>query len=513
MCIVPSVLLLLLNLGVTALIASPRITSEDLPLTAAPGALGASLTTSATGEVWLSWVEPAKPPAGTTPAAGGAHQHQHGAAPSGDPNTLRFAVLAAGAKAWSAPRTIAHRPDIPKSSADFPQLVLDGAGRAFALWVDGRGGALLTASSDRGVTWSPPVPWTHDSDVVEKFSFARLENGRVLAAWLDGRGRKADGGAQRLYARILGDPAPDVRIDASVCDCCPTSLAAFPDGGALLAYRGRTADEIRDIRVARFLEGKWSEPRILNHDGWRIAACPINGPRLASYGGRVAATWFTAVNDLPRVMASYSSDAGERFLMPLEIDNGNPAGRVDTLVLRHGGMLVSWVENDGSVWLRRVSPAFSAAEPVALTPPGAVSNRTVPRLALLHDFSGGRSSAEVLAVFAVLDVRAPLRTMRITVPEGELLAEENDCNCSAAGEALLGFPIDGTIAAVSTDAGSVSVSHRELPGIFAAGTREFRALPHVLSLAQAGRKFRGRIDRRDGVWWLLDAQLLRAEQR
>ena len=102
--------------------------------------------------------------------------------------------------------------------------------------------------------------------------------------------------------------------------------------------------------------------------------------------------------------------------------------------------------------------------------------------------------------------------MRVTVPEGELLAEENDCNCGATGEALLGFPLEGTIAAVSPGAGLVSVSHPELPGIFAAGTHEFRALPHVLSLAQAGRKFRGRIDRRDGGWWLLDAQLLRVER-
>ena len=267
----------------------PRIAIEEMAVAAARGSLGASLATTPDGELWLSWVEPAPPVPGTAPAPAAADStHHHGAAPAGGPHTLRFAKFDAPAKRWSPPRTIATGHGVPTSSADFPQLVSDGRGRAFALWHDGRGGAALSESADGGATWSTPAPWTRNGNPVEKFSLVRLADGRVLAAWLDGRVRSGGGKAQQLFARVLGTDS-DMLVDPSVCDCCQTTLAAFPDGGALLAYRGRTDQEVRDIRISRWHGGKWDEPRTLNNDDWRIAACPINGPRLASDGGRIAA--------------------------------------------------------------------------------------------------------------------------------------------------------------------------------------------------------------------------------
>jgi hypothetical protein len=422
---------------------------------------------------------------------------------------LRFAKFAAQEKRWGSPQTIAVGNGVPVSSADFPQIALNGDGRGFAVWTNGQGGAAVSESSDDGATWSAPAPWTSGGQTVEKFSFVRLSDGRVLVAWLDGRARQTGGTAQQLFARILGARSGDVLVDPSVCDCCQTTLAAFPDGGAILAYRGRTAEEVRDIRFSRFHGGNWSAPQPLNNDDWRIAACPINGPRVATDGGRVAVAWFTAADNNPRVLASFSPDAGGRFLMPLRVDQGRPAGRVDTLILNDRAMLVTWVENDGSVWLRRVSPEFALNAPVALAPPGAINPKTVPRLALVRDYQGGKSDVQLLATFAT-GGSGPLRTLLITVPEGELLEFENECGCSPTPAELQGFSIRGTIAQVPSQPGVVRVNQSGLPGVFAAGERDFKIAPGLLNEAPVGRALLGRIQERDGEWWLFDLRSLGA---
>ncbi len=482
---------------------APRPSVVQLTSPAGPHSVGAALTKAPDGTHWLTWVESSAPAAKKTSPP--------------TPNRLRFATYDAPAQKWSAARTIAERADLPASSGDFPQLVHDGRGTATVVWTDGRGGALVTTSSDRGTTWSLPTQWPHAGHGVEKFSFVRLADGRVLAAWLENR----PSATTQLHARLLDasvslspplsvspspGPAPSgtTLIDASVCDCCPTALTAFPDGGALLAYRGRTDTEVRDIRTARFRGNAWDEPRTLNNDDWRLAACPMNGPRLANDGGRVAATWFTAADNDPRILTSYSPDAGARFLLPLRLDETKPAGHVDTLILRDGAILVVWLGADGSLWLRRITPDFATDEPFALAPAGTVSTKTMPRLALLRDYAGGTSSVQLMAAFAT---DTALRTLLVTVTEGELLTAKGNCDCAPTPEQLVGYSIRGAAAAISPERGTLHILHDELPGLLFAGTHEFRADPSVLATVKLGRRLFGRIEQRAGQWWLYDVRL------
>src|SRR5438132_941008 len=83
-------------------------------------------------------------------------------------------------------------------------------------------------------------------------------------------------------------------------------------------------------------------------------------------------------------------------LQPVRVDRGRPVGHVDTLLLHDGAVLVTWLESDGSLWLRRISPEFSNTDPVALAGPGTAATKCVPRVALLHDFAGGKSAAQLL---------------------------------------------------------------------------------------------------------------------
>lgn len=489
----------------------PVIGVEEIASPAGAGAGGATLATAPDGTVWLAWLEPAVPSPAGTDAPGTM--------------ALRCSTLDPTANQWSTPRTIASGANWFVNWADFPALTVGPAGHATAVWFvnnppdataaahDHHGPgyrAFLSRTTDAGKSWSAPAALTPASDSVEFVSLATLADGRVLAAWLDGRGRKAGGRTQRLCARIVGDEGPDTLIDGSVCDCCQTALTAFPDGSALLAYRGRTSAEVRDIRLARFRGAAWEEPRPLAGDDWRIDGCPVNGPQLASDGGRVAVAWFTGADNDPRVLASFSPDAGARFLMPLRLDTRKPAGRVATLLLHDGAMLVTWVDSDGGFWLRRITPDFTLAEPVSLAPPAAGKVKGFPRLALQRDYAGGKTTARFVAVYTRDGSPTTLGTLLVTVPEGGLLEAEKNCDCAPTAEQLQGYSIRGTITEALPAAGALRVEHFELPGIFAAGTRDFKASAGLLAGVQTGRPFLGRVERRDGAWWLFDVRLLAA---
>ncbi len=467
----------------------PAITSIELASPAPPRSLGASFMTASDGTLWLSWVEPGR----------------------NGLNTLRYSTLDLAARKWRTARTIAAGTDIAANTMDFPQLVADTHGGITALWTDGRGGAVYCESPD-GLDWNQRQPWTGESTAVEMFSLAALAGGRVLAVWLDGRGLTTGGTTTRLYARIVGASGPDILVDEAVCDCCPPSLTAFPDGSALVAYRGRTSAEVRDIRVARFRGRTWDEPQPLGADNWRIEGCPVNGPRLTSDGGRVAATWFTGADQDSRVLATFSPDAGEHFLMPMRLEQGKPAGQPDLRLLRDGAIVTTWLAQDGSFWLRRINPEFSANEAIPLST-GAGRMKGSPRVAVVRDYAGGVTAAQLVAAFATDEANGGVRTLLITVPEGELLVAENDCGCAPTPEQLEGFPIRGTIADSLPSPGSLRVKHDELPGLLSASTREFKVTPEVLAAAQPGRSFLGRIVRRDGDWWLFDLRLLATAAR
>ena len=70
------------------------------------------------------------------------------------------------------------------------------------------------------------------------------------------------------YATLLpdGELKDEAQIDESICDCCSTDALRLDDGATLVAYRDRTASEIRDISVARLEQSTWSAPRTVHAD-------------------------------------------------------------------------------------------------------------------------------------------------------------------------------------------------------------------------------------------------------
>ena len=360
---------------------APATDREDAPVVrelASPAGAPSGepfLSTDAQGGVHLSWLER-----------------------SGDSTfALRYARL--DGDTWSTPQTIAERPDFFVNWADFPSVTPTTDGALVAHWLQRRPGGkysydvMLTRSSDAGRTWSPGQI-LHGDGVAAEHGFVALwptDAGGMAAAWLDGRATADADTARRamsVYTTTIaadGTLGTETRLDARTCDCCQVATTLTPRG-PVVAYRDRTDQEVRDIAVVRQQGGQWTAPAIVHADNWQIAACPVNGPALASRGDTVVIAWFTGAQDTARVRVAYSTDAGASFATPQRIDDGMPAGRVDVEMLADGSAAVSWLERTDSggaeVRLRRVRPDGSAGAAVVLAQASGARASGFPRLAL-----------------------------------------------------------------------------------------------------------------------------------
>ncbi len=311
------------------------------------------------GRVLLSWFEPAR--------TGG----------TGAGMALRCATLD-GAR-WGPVSTIAEGDSFFVNWADFPSVRALEGGRLAAhwLWRSGEGAyaydVRLSQSGDGGRTWSAPVT-PHEDATRSEHGFVSLVAGRggVHAVWLDGRhtvgheeGASGPGPEMTLRtAKVTpeGRLLEAAELDARTCDCCQTA-AVMTDRGLLVAYRDRSAGEIRDIGVVRGEGGRWTAPRLVHADEWHIPGCPVNGPALAARGSHAAIVWYTAARDTPRVLAAFSDDAGDSFGPPVHLDDGDPLGRVHAAMLDDGSVVATWLESGGRDALIRARRIARGGEP------------------------------------------------------------------------------------------------------------------------------------------------------
>ena len=373
---------------------------EDWPLPATlPGSALPDLARAADGRLLLAW---------TNSQPGRRH-------------ILQFSSWHPGDLRWqSAPVTIAIGHSMFVNWADTPHITATADGTLWAHWLQKNGDApyaydvAMSNSRDGGMRWSTPFS-PHDDGTASEHGFVSLwpqSQDSIGIAWLDGRNTAAatadaDAGADAAatagatagvdpahgadaHAGGAGDATGgagesghahgpdgaaamtlraatygptlrrglDAEIDASVCDCCQTSVA-MTARGPLLAYRGRTADEVRDVMATRLDGEAWTTPARVHADNWTMPACPVNGPAVAAEGESAVVAWYTAPDDVAQVRAAYSVDAGTTFAAPVELDRGEAVqGRVD-VALGDGQAWLLWLREDGdgqSLWLSRRSP-------------------------------------------------------------------------------------------------------------------------------------------------------------
>jgi hypothetical protein len=313
---------------------------------------------------------------------------------------VRVATLRNGT--WSEPRTIAEGETVKANRADTPVIAVDGdtiiATYSVANGAHGRN-VFVTRSNDGGKTWSKPV-MPHPA-MESEFGFISLSPKGDMV-WLDGRGlpggREGAGDMQFHYTRIQSDGtlASTEVVDPRACDCCPTAMTMTATG-PLVAYRDRSADEIRDISVVYRTAGGWSKPKRVHADNWKINGCPVNGPALDARGADVVIAWFTGANDEKRVNIAFSRDGGVNFGKPYRVDSGKAAGRVD-VSFAGDGVIVSWVE-DGALHARHVTLKGAMAAPVRVAEAAGL-----PRLVASKDMVAVAYAAGDSVRFATIQV-------------------------------------------------------------------------------------------------------------
>ena len=262
--------------------------------------------------------------------------------------------------------------------ADRPGLVQGGAGPGgplYAWWLAKSGESTyaysveVARSPDGGTTWKP-LGTLHADTTPAEHGFVTMvpEGAGVRAFWLDGRAT-AGGGPMALATVLVTDRIErdtEERLDDSVCDCCNTAAAVTRErsGGRLPQPHRRRGP--RPPRWCVAPEGGWTRPAPLHRDGWKIAACPVNGPAIAISGDALWIAWFTAAEGRPQVLAARSGDGGRSFGDPLLVDGDAPsraprprAGRRRRRhreLARHrrrGGLAA---KRDAAIRLRRLTP-------------------------------------------------------------------------------------------------------------------------------------------------------------
>ncbi len=380
-------LLLSLCLVVAALTitttAFGQIQASDPPASA--GSSVPNLFTAPGGEVYLSWIETSV-------------EKRH---------TLRFSVLSS--KGWSEPRTVASGDNWFVNWADFPSIVALADGSLAAHWLVKNGDGtyaydvVISRSFDNGKTWTKPIrPHTDGTQTEHGFVSMLGEAGRLMVVWLDGRKFKPQTGEHSghghgpsdsemtlRYAEMTGGNRleREAELDARVCECCQTS-AAMTSEGMVVVYRDRSKEEVRDISVVRHTRGRWSEPKPVYPDDWKIEGCPVNGPSVSASGRRVGVAWFTAAADRPSVKVAFSNDAAATFGKPVQVDDSRPLGRVDILMLKDGSAIVTWLERTekgADIRARKIAPNGERGPSVTIAESNAARASGFPQAALARD--------------------------------------------------------------------------------------------------------------------------------
>ena len=342
------------------------IVLKELKSPTGPGAREPRLFASPDGKIFMSWTEPVE----------------------GDRFAVRFAV--GTAQGWSEARTVTAGNDLFLNWADFPSITAFKDGTLAAHWLrknDDKSYGYdvnIAVSKDGGNSWSQPIVPHRDGTRKQHgfVSLLPLPDMRLFMIWLDGRahsgtesfaaGKDATHDAMQLrFATVGKDGAlsDETVLDPTTCTCCKTA-AALTSSGAVVAYRGRTKDDIRDIKVLRLDRGSWSKSVTVHDDGWKIYGCPVNGPAIDANDKQVVVAWFTAAHDKPTTNVAFSEDGGKTFGLPIRIDEGSPQGRVGITLLPDGSALASWLETKGfgeTLLTRRVEPSGSRGPALTIT--------------------------------------------------------------------------------------------------------------------------------------------------
>jgi hypothetical protein len=356
-------ILLLLTVAVAGFGQTFKV--EPIANPSGPGSVQAHWSMVPDGSLLLSWIEPLKD---------GSY-------------TLKYAIHRGSQ--WSEPRTVAAHRHFFRHPAESPEVISFRNGSLLAHWVEmpdesSDAEFVYVSVSKDGVHWTAPVLGHENQSPVQHglVSAVASGDGEASLIWLEAlNGEDAPTSLKRTTVNLDGKVTKEERLDPDVCGCCPTAIVKTARG-LLVAYRSHTPQDIRDIAVMRFENGRWSPSKILSPDKWKLNACPTNAASASADGERVAIAWYTGAQSLPRTQVAFSTDSGSTFGKPVLVSTGHSFGYSSVVLDDEGRALVSWLErgtNTTRILVRQITPG-GVAGPVVQIAQGPKQSLGYPRL-------------------------------------------------------------------------------------------------------------------------------------
>jgi hypothetical protein len=260
-----------------------------------------------------------------------------------------------------------------------PQIVVDRQQRIVVSYAVLRGDryvgqVLVSHSSDRGATFSAPVPIS-DHTASQRFVSLGLDgSGDIFATWVDKRrlleaqqaGRPFAGASlavswSRDGGRTFG---PATIVHDQMCECCRLAVS-FKDSKQPVVLFRNIFDGERDHAVVTLAKATPASASAsgstsasastaasasapisrVGDDHWKIEACPHHGPSLAvDASGNYHAAWFTGSEQRQGLFYARSVDAGRTFSPPIRVGaEDHQPGRAQ--LLANGDQLwLAWKE-------------------------------------------------------------------------------------------------------------------------------------------------------------------------
>ena len=271
-------------------------------------------------------------------------------ASTNDTSDVFISVSTDGGVTFSAPARVNDIEGDARASGEQAARVMVGYRNAVhVVWPakhDGRTVIRYAGSKDGGRTFAPAVTVAGASLTGARGWHAATlgYDGGVQVVWLDGRNAapmahdhgkvaskpvRTPGGPRQdiFHASWKGDSRPaEHLIQANVCFCCKTAVVASGEK-VYAAWRHIYPGSLRDIAVARSTDNgaTFGPPIRVSEDGWKIDACPDDGPAMAADGhDGIHIAWPTLVaGNTPRKGIFYSTLKGDSFAPRVRLDAGD----------------------------------------------------------------------------------------------------------------------------------------------------------------------------------------------
>lgn len=181
-----------------------------------------------------------------------------------------------------------------------PQIAAQGQ-KIFLVFEDYGQGIYCIHSHDAGETFSDPVIVFKPSGgrTATLPSVAIDPNGNPVVSFITSNfseeealyeiSRSEDSGLSFLTSTIANEAADGTEV----CECCPSSIIALPDGEIYLAFRNND-NNVRDFWIAKSTDNAATFPESTDIDNvdWVIQSCPTSGPDMMISGDLLYTTFF-----------------------------------------------------------------------------------------------------------------------------------------------------------------------------------------------------------------------------